>query len=284
MVKKFRKVVIVGTGFMGGCLAKAIKKKKMAQLVWGVVRNKRREKEVKKLNIFDEVTTNYCQAFKSSDFIILATPVSSILQCIKILPSYISKNCVVTDVGSTKEVILKSARKYIKENFAGSHPLCGSEKKGAINSVDSLFENSLCIITPIKKNKPFKIVKKFWGDLGCKTVILKEDIHDRILAYTSGLPHLLSFSLTASLPPSFSKFIPASFKELTRISGSPPQVWADIFLTNRFLKKTLNNFLKNLTKLSELIEKRDRKKLNSALSKISKKHRKLISASLNNLN
>ncbi|MCD6583385.1 MAG: prephenate dehydrogenase [Candidatus Omnitrophica bacterium] len=283
MAEKFRKVVIVGTGFMGGCLAKAIKKKKIAHLVWGVVRNKRQEKELKKLNIFDEVTTNYCQAFKSSDFIILATPVFSILQYIKILPLYISKDCVVTDVGSTKEFILKSARKYIKENFVGSHPLCGSEKKGAINSVDFLFENSLCIITPIEKNKPFKIVRKFWRDLGCKTVILKEGIHDKILAYTSGLPHLLSFSLSASLPPSFSKFIPASFKELTRISGSPPQVWVDIFLTNRFLIKMLDNFLKNLTKLSELIEKRDRRKLNLALSKISKKHRELVSTSPSNL-
>ena len=273
---KFKKITIIGTGFMGGSLAMAIKKEKITSSVWGLVRNKLREREVRKLKIFDKVTSDLTKALEKTDFVILATPISSIIEYIKILSSYIQKNCLVTDIGSTKEKILREAKKYLRDNFVGSHPLCGSEKKGAEYSIDSLFKNSLCVLTPIKKNESFQIIKNFWRRLGSHPVVLDEKTHDRIIAYTSGLPHILSFSLSYSLPYQASKFIGASFKDMTRISGSPPRVWTDIFLTNRFTEKSLQDFLKNIDKLSRLIEKKDKKRLSLLLNKIVQKHKKLI--------
>ena len=274
---RFKKITVIGTGFMGGSLALAIKKKNIASSVWGLARNKKRALYVKSLRIFDNVTDNIDEAAREASLIVLATPVCSVVEYIKKIAPIIEENIPVTDVGSTKKDILRCAKVYLKDAFCGSHPLCGSEKKGASFSEDKLFDGAVCIITPVKKNKSFQKVKAFWKSLGAFCVVLDENSHDKILAYTSGLPHLLSFSLTRALPPVFSKFTAGSFRDLTRISASEGKIWSDIFLSNReFLKQAANKFTKSLKSLLEIIDKKDRKKLNSFLKDINNKHKRLF--------
>jgi len=274
---KLKKVVIIGAGFMGGSLARAIKNRGIANSVLGVARNEKRAGQIKKLRIFDDVTDDLAFALEGASLVILSTPVYSVIEHIKKISGLIYKDTPVTDLGSTKREILKYARIHLSGNFTGSHPLCGSEKRGAKNSVDSLFEGSQCIVIPIKRNKPFRTVRQFWRSLGSTTIVLDEAAHDKILAFTSGLPHLLSFSLTRSLPVKFSRFAAGSFKDLTRISVSESLLWSEIFLSNKtYLKQATGKFLMNLTTLLNIIDKKDKKKLTSFLKEINQKHKRLF--------
>lgn len=274
---KLKKVTIIGTGFMGGSLALALRKKSLALSVWGLARSKEKAKKIRRLKIFDMVTSDITNAIMGADLVVLATPINSIIQYLKILSGSLDKRTIVTDIGSTKTQIVKVARRQLKNNFVGSHPLCGSEKTGAKNACGSLFKGSLCIITPIKKNRGYKMVRSMWRALGSEVVTLNELSHDKALAYTSALPHVLSFSLTKSIEPVFFKFTAGSFKDATRVSASEARIWTDIFLSNsKCINEATQTFLKNIKRLLTLINKKDRAKLLSFLKKINHKYNSLI--------
>lgn len=274
---KLKKVAIIGTGFMGGSLALALKRRKIVSSVWGLARTREKAKRIRKLKIFDTVTSNLTQALKDADLVVLATPIYSIMEYLKIISSSIDKKTIVTDIGSTKTQIVKLARKHLKNNFVGSHPLCGSEKTGAENASGSIFRDSLCIITPIRKNRACKVVHNMWRALGSRVVRLNELSHDKVLAYTSALPHLLSYSLTKSIEPGFFKFTAGSFKDAARVSASEARIWVDIFLSNsKCVNESARSFLKNINILLTLINRNDRRKLLSFLKKINCKYNSLV--------
>jgi prephenate dehydrogenase len=274
---QFKKVAIIGAGFMGGSLGLSLKKKRLADCVWALARNQKRARDLRSLRIFDRVSADCRTALEGADLVVLATPVSKIIKYIEEIAPLIDKKTIVTDIGSTKKDIMRKARKHLRDNFVGSHPLCGSEKKGAKNARSGLFEGSPCIITPIKKNKALKDILRLWKVLGCRVSVLNATRHDQILAYLSGLPHLVSFSLTQTLPSSFSKFAAGSFKDLTRISASEGQLWADIFLSNtRNIKIATRAFLRNMEGLLSCISKKNKKKLRSWLKAINKRYSRLL--------
>ncbi|MBN2120126.1 MAG: prephenate dehydrogenase [Candidatus Omnitrophica bacterium] len=273
----FNKVTVIGAGFMGGCFAINLKKKKIAKSIWAVARNQQRVRQINKLNIFDKVITNLESAVDNAEVVVLATPVSAIITYIEKIAPLVHKKCVVFDLGSTKREIIKKAKEFLKDNFVGCHPLCGSEKKGAAFAVDSLFEDSLCILTPLMKNRAFAITNKLFKSLGARTITLDANRHDKILGFVSALPHLLSFSLIKALPSEFSPFAAGSFKDLTRISASDSLLWADIFLSNSGnLKDAAANLNRSIKTFLRIIEKNDRAKLISLLRAVNQKHKRLI--------
>ncbi|MFC1514514.1 prephenate dehydrogenase [Candidatus Omnitrophota bacterium] len=274
---KMKKVTIIGAGFMGGSLALALKKKRLASQVWAVARNKKRKEQIRRLKVFDRVTCDWASALADCDCVVLATPVALIIEHIKRIAPCLEAKTIVTDMGSTKSQIVKAARLHLPESFVGSHPLCGSEKKGATFADAGLFKAACCIVTPLKRNMAFRKVVWLWKGLGSDVVILKADAHDRALAYVSGLPHLVSFALTQTLPASFSKFAAGSLKDLTRISASSGKLWADIFLSNvRSLDKATAAFLKNIISLRSTIAKKKKRKLLSSLATINRKQKRLV--------
>jgi prephenate dehydrogenase len=223
---RLKKVTIIGAGLMGGSLALALRKKRVAKSVWVLARNKKRARQIRGLKVFTRVTTDLKAAVKGADLVVLATPVS---------------------------------------------------KKGAKFAQSNLFEDSFCIITPIKRNRAFKQVVRLWRKVGAKVTVLKASKHDEILAYLSGLPHLVSFSLTQTLPLAFAKFAAGSFKDLTRISSSSGLLWTDIFLSNaKQLKGASRKFTKNMDGILFKVTKKKRASLLSALLKINKKQRRII--------
>jgi len=259
---RFNKVVIIGTGFMGGSLALGLKNKHLADSVWGIARNKKRAGEIGKLNIFDRVTTDLKAALSSASLVVLAVPVFSICEYIRKISPLLDGKTTVTDLGSTKAEIVKTARGFMPNNFAGSHPLCGSEKRGAESSQKGLFRGAVCSITPLRRNSHFNLIKKLWKDLGAKTVVLNAEEHDRILASTSGLPHVLSFTLTKYFPHKLSKFSAGSLRDLTRVSISDSGLWTDIFLSNRKeIKKSVLLYIRELTGFLSYLDENDKKKM-----------------------
>ena len=275
-MKLFNRVAIVGTGLIGGSIALAIKKKRLAGEVIGVSRHKKSLLLAKKKGAIDRGSQEI-DIIKGADLLILATPPSTIIDLAPKISQIITRGCIVTDVASTKEELVSSLSK-IFPNYVGSHLLAGSEKRGIINADPEIFENSLCILTPIKNTskKALKKVNLLWRQLGAKTVLLSPKSHDKILSFTSHLPHATAFSLINSMPLSYLKFASTGLKDTTRIAASDSQLWADIFLSNRKnMLKTIGLFQDALSRIKSAIQKKNKKQLALMLKEAKNKRDRL---------
>ncbi|MDD5431804.1 MAG: prephenate dehydrogenase [Candidatus Omnitrophica bacterium] len=264
----FKKVGIVGTGLIGGSIAIAIKKSGIAKRIVGVCRHKESLLLAKKNRIVDEASLSL-EVLKDVDFLILATPVNVIINLSERISKIIPKNCIVTDVGSTKGEIVSVLEKNFS-NYVGSHPMAGSEKRGVVNANAGIFKNTICFLTPTKKSekKVIEALGNFWEKLGAKVILLNPEKHDFILSFVSHLPHIAAFSLISSIPSDLLKFGSTGLKDTTRIASSDGQIWADILLSNRKnLIKAIDIYQDEISGLKHAIQRNDRKALCGFLKK-----------------
>jgi len=275
-MKLFNKVVIIGTGLIGGSLGLALKEKHLVSRITGLSRHRRNAGLAKKAGAIDYAAVSL-EVVKDADLIILATPVEAIIEIALKIAKKIKRDCVVIDVGSTKEAIVSRLSRVIP-NFIGCHPLSGSERRGVVNLESGIFKNSLCIITPTAKTNK-KILSKvslLWRRLGSRVVILSPEVHDRILAFTSHLPHAVAFSLIGCIPAKLLSLSSAGLRDSTRISASDANLWGEVFLSNRKnLLSCLSAFQTKLAVLKLAIERKNKKLLINILAAAKKKREKL---------
>jgi len=271
-MKPFKKVAIIGTGLIGGSLALDLRKFGLAKEVVGVSRHAKNLAWAKRIRAIDRGSLDLNIA-KDADLLIFATPVNSIMDLAPKLVKIVNKECIVTDVGSTKELVVKSLERLFPK-YIGSHPLAGSEKRGVRYAHKDLFKDSLCILTPTRKSdrRALKLVDGIWKKAGAKTAFLTPQLHDEILAAVSHLPHIAAFSLIASVPDNFLKFASGGLKDTTRIAGSDSELWAQIFLSNRKnLLKDISVLEKNIAGIKSAIKNTDRQRLSQILEKAKNK-------------
>lgn len=232
----FRKVTIIGVGLIGGSLGMALKKLNLVREVVGLSQRHSTLVYAIKNQVIDQGFTDFKQALNNADLVILATPVSTILKLIPQIAPFLKRNCIVTDVGSTKVSIVAAAEKHLPTFpfFIGGHPLAGSEKRGATYAHLQLFENAICILTPTEKTNQLarEKVRHLWIQLGAQVKFLSPDEHDRILAFMSHMPHLLAYALMEVVPPSYLEFASQGIKDMTRIAASSAEMWSEICTDN----------------------------------------------------
>jgi len=275
-MKIFNKVVIIGTGLIGGSLGLAMKKRGLANRIVGLSRLRKNAIIAKKFGAIDTVARSI-EAVRDADLVILATPIDTIIDIALKFSKKIKKNCIVIDVGSTKEQIVSKLSRVIP-NFLGCHPLAGSEKRGIVNFKAGIFKDSICIITPANKTNQatLKKIKLLWKELGARLIILTPKKHDQILALTSHLPHALAFSLIGTIPDQFLNLSSSGLKDTTRISGSDANIWSQVFLSNRVnLISAISSFQKKLKSLELALKNNDKKQLINILTAARKKREKL---------
>ncbi len=275
-MKIFKRIAIVGTGLIGGSLAMAIKEKKLADEVIGVSRHKKNLVLAKEKRIIDKGSQDI-GIIAQADFVVLATPVKTILKLADKISGIVKKGCVVTDVGSTKQEIASKLGRLFT-NYVGAHPLAGSEKRSITNARADIFEDSLCILTPPRSTNPaaLKKVKDFWAKVGAKTVFLSPAEHDRVLAFVSHLPHAIAFSLIACVPKKYFRFAASGLKDTTRIAASDSVIWEDVFLSNeKNTLKTIEEFEAQLSALKSALRRKDRPGLHKIL-KLAKTKREIL--------
>ncbi len=262
----FRKVAIIGTGLIGGSLALGIKKKKLAQEIVGVSKHKKSISFALKIKAIDKGSVSL-KIIKGADLLIIATPVDTIIGLKDEILKYIDNKCIVTDVGSTKERIVKRLEGAFS-NYIGSHPLAGSEKRGIENASSDIFSGSLCILTPTKKTNlsALRNTKRLWKSLGAEVIILTPKVHDRVFSFVSHLPHIVAFSLINTVPVGLLKFSSGGLKDTTRIAASDTILWRDILLSNRGnLLDAIKLFETNLAKIKSAIKNNDSQALEKIL-------------------
>lgn len=251
-------------------MALDIKKKALANCVVGVSRRRTSLRLAKKMGAIDFGSQDL-SVVKEADLVIFATPPSAILQSAPLVARLIKKDCIVIDVASTKEKIVSSLAKLFP-NYVGTHPLAGSEKKGIKNASSGCFKDSLCLLIPVKgaRKEVLNKVKLFWKRLGAKTTVIDAATHDKILAFTSHLPHIAAFSLLKTVPSSYIRFSASGLRDTTRIASSDPVLWADIFLANRKnILLAIGHLESNLEKIKNALRGRDRKRLVALLLGVS---------------
>jgi len=271
---KFNKIAIIGVGLIGGSIALACKRKKMAKEIVGVCRHKESLRRAKKLGVIDCGTLNPKDAACDADLVILTVPIRQIAKIVKTISPYLKKGCLVTDAGSTKSEVVKALDKILPSNvgFVGAHPLAGSEKRGAPQARVDLFKGAICILTKTKKTKPgtLKKISSFWRELGCSVKVRNPQEHDKIVAFISHLPHLAASQLVKTAKGSLD-FASTGFCDTTRIASSDAEIWTDIFLTNKkFLIRAVDNYIKNLQSVKKLIHKQSVKALSLDFKKTKK--------------
>jgi len=275
-MKMFNKVVIIGTGLIGGSLGLDLRKRHLAAQVIGLSRKKENANLAQKSGAIDSVGSSL-DVVKDADLVILAAPVNVIIDMAAKIADKLKKDCVVIDVGSSKEKIVSKLSGLIP-NFLGCHPLAGSEKRGAANLKAGIFNGSLCVITPTPKTgkKTLKKIKLLWQKLGATVVILSAKKHDRILASTSHLPHAVAFSLIGSIPDQFLSLSSGALKDTTRIASSDANLWSQIFLSNRSnLLTAFSSFQIKLNALKLALKNKNKKLLTKILGSAQKKRKKL---------
>ena len=236
---KFNKVAVIGVGLIGGSIGLAVKKRRAGIEITGVFRRRTTLNKALKAKAVDKAVMSVREGVMGADLIIVAAPVRSIPALIKEAAMYAKKGAVITDAGSTKSWIVNNVEKILKGSrgvyFVGSHPMAGSERAGVEYARADLFAGTPCIVTKdAKTNKAaLKKIINFWASLGAKVKIMSPEAHDKSVSLISHLPHIVAFGLAGAVPEKELQYAAEGFKDTTRVASSDPELWADIFLTNK---------------------------------------------------
>jgi len=234
-------LAIVGTGLIGGSFALALKQAGAVREVLGVGRNPARLTIARELGLIDRAV-DWAQAGQA-DCILLALPVGETEAVLKQLAPHLKTGAVVTDAGSTKANVVAAARAALGERFADfvpGHPIAGSEQSGPGAACGDLYQGKKVVLTPQAETRASALatVRALWEAAGAQVETLEADLHDRVFAAVSHLPHLAAFALVDELAQrpdgdTFFRFAASGFRDFTRIAGSSPEMWRDIALANR---------------------------------------------------
>jgi prephenate dehydrogenase len=248
-----RQITIVGTGLIGGSFALALRRRRFAGRIIGCDRESALKK-AKMCGAIDKGFAEPADAVRGSQLVVLATPVLAIIDLIGRLGPSLPSTTLLTDVGSTKTAVVQQAVKVFGEStpkrFLGGHPMAGKELCGVDYADADLFQNAAWFLTPLPdQNLNHGLFAEFAGwidQIGARIAVLPPDDHDRLCAWISHLPQMVSTALAAALVEEFGEeapLLPAggrALREMTRISASPYSMWRDIAITN---KKNLEDAL-----------------------------------------
>jgi prephenate dehydrogenase len=233
---KFDQVTIAGLGLIGGSLGMALRRRRAAKRIVGLSRSRDTIRKALARRAIHAGTTDARAAVRDADLVVIAAPVDLIVPMAGRLARMMRPGAVITDVGSTKAAIVAALRRLPNRvAFVGSHPIAGSEQRGLAAASPTLFDKASCVVTPAPGTSPAALrkVRALWEAAGLRVVAMSPAAHDRLLAAGSHLPHLVAFSLAASLDPTSLSIVPRSLLDMTRVAKSDAELWDDIFISNR---------------------------------------------------
>ena len=241
-----RQITIIGTGLIGGSLALALRRKKFAGRIVGCDRAGTLER-ARLHGAIDEGTVDPVHAVRGSQLVVLATPVLAICDLIDRIAPVVPAKALLTDVGSTKTAVVERALKVFGKSagkrFLAGHPMAGKEMSGVDFADADLFHNAMWFLSPLpEQNLNEGLFAEFagWIDaIGARIAMLPAEEHDRLCAWISHVPQMMSTALAAALVEEFGAEAPLlsaggrALREMTRISASPYSMWRDVAISNK---------------------------------------------------
>ena len=286
----FNKVTLIGIGLIGSSIARVIKRDKIARHLVAVAKSKKTIDSVLKLGIADSVTLDLSEAVKDADMVMLCSPLGTYKKIVREIGPNLKRGCILTDVGSVKGCVFEDIEieKLLGVNLVPAHPVAGTEYSGPEAGFVELFEGRWCVITPDKtaSKESIKKICKLWEAAGANVEIMDPNHHDQIMAMTSHLPHLISYTIVGtatdlekSLVSEVVKYSAGGFRDFTRVAASDPTMWGDIMIKNKeAVLEILQRFNEDLTALQRAIRWDEYDLIHDFFSKTRKIRKEVIQA------
>ena len=260
----FQRLAIIGLGLIGASISYAARQHGAAETVVGYDASADVRRRAVELGLGD-IAETVADAVRGADFVVLAVPVGAVGGVAEAIAPHLTAGAIVSDTGSVKESILRDVAPHLPEgvHLVPSHPVAGTEFSGPEAGFATLFEKRWCILTPAEGTDAAAVarVAAFWRALGSKTETMDAAHHDRVLAITSHLPHLIAYNIVRTAEDletvtesEVFKYSAGGFRDFTRIAASDPVMWRDVFLNNKdAVLEMLGRFTEDLSALQRAI-------------------------------
>ncbi len=240
----FGRVTIIGLGLIGSSLARALRRDRMAREIVACDADSGARRVAARLKIVDRVVSDAGKAVAGADLVVLAVPQSGYASVGKAIGGRLKRGAIVTDVGSVKSAAVSALAGHLGPDvhLVPGHPIAGTENSGPAAGFADLFVGRWCVLTPPPKAKRQAVakVRTMWQRCGMRVAVMDAAHHDRVLAITSHVPHLIASTiintvddLESHLKAEVIKIAASGFRDFTRVAASNPVMWRDIFLNNR---------------------------------------------------
>jgi prephenate dehydrogenase len=267
-MRTWDKLAIVGPGLIGGSIGLAALRGGIASQVVGIGRSPSSLQLAIDRGVITEATLDLAEGVREADLIVVCTPVDDIPNYVERVAEVCKPTALITDAGSTKALIVARLEEARAANsawpatvhFVGSHPLAGNDRRGSDFAQADLFVDRVVVITPtpLTRVEDRRAVRAFWEGLGASVVEMSPADHDRALATTSHLPHLIASAIAGATPAEYVTLTAGGWLDTTRIAAGDPLLWRQIFLANRAnLLAALTQFDRSLSGLRQALEAGD---------------------------
>ena len=272
------KLVIIGVGLIGGSLSRALKQAGAVGQVVGCGRNRQNLEKGLSLGILDSYSDDIAEAVVGADIVVAAVPLGAMQSVFEQMLPGLGDNTIVTDVGSAKASVVQAARLALGDRFhqfVPGHPIAGNERSGVEAGFATLFQNRRIILTPIPENIPAQTgrIVSMWETCGATVESMSIEHHDKVLAATSHLPHMLAYALVHHLShlnehEEIFRYAAGGFRDFTRIASSDPVMWRDVCLANGpALLELIEQYQQEMSRIASAIEQGDGDQLSKLFSR-----------------
>ncbi|QGM98187.1 prephenate/arogenate dehydrogenase family protein [Methylocystis parvus] len=264
-----QRVALVGAGLIGSSIARAAREYGAAREIAILDASDAVMARVREIGIADEASGDPAKALAGADLVIICTPVGVCETVAQSIAPFLETGAILSDVGSVKSAVVAQVAPHVPEgvHFIPAHPIAGTEFSGPDAGFATLFQNRWCLLTPPEDADAAAVetLGAFWTRIGAKVEAMSADHHDKVLALTSHLPHLIAYNIVGTAEDfgeqtrsEVIKFSASGFRDFTRIAASDPTMWRDIFLNNReAVLEMLGRFNEDLSALQRMIRRGD---------------------------
>jgi prephenate dehydrogenase len=281
------KLAIIGVGLIGSSLSLALKQIGAVGEVIGYGRNRDNLVKGVELGVLDRFETSLAAAVKDADIVVVAVPMGAMSAVFGELAGNTRGDAIITDVGSSKGAVVKAAMAALGDDFVRfvpGHPIAGTEKSGVEAGFASLFQGRRVILTPLPQTSPEATARidAMWRDCGALIEYLDIEHHDKVLAATSHLPHMLAFALVHHLSnlndhEEIFRYAAGGFRDFTRIASSDPVMWRDVCIANSdALIELIEQYQDELNRVKQAISDGDGEELLRLFSRAKSERDSLI--------
>ena len=261
----FDRVALIGIGLIGSSLARVLRRDSPDTKIVACARRSETLAAARRLELADDATDDPAEAVAGADIIVIATPLSAYAAIGERIKPALKDGAILTDVGSVKQMAIRDLQPHVPRgvHFVPGHPVAGTEHSGPEAGFAELFCDRWCILTPLPEtaSEAVNAVGRMWERCGMRVVTMSADHHDKVLAMTSHLPHLIAYTIVGtatdleeSLKSEVIEFSASGFRDFTRIAASDPVMWRDVFLNNReAVLEIVQRFTEDLTALQRAI-------------------------------
>lgn len=272
------KTTIIGLGLIGGSIAKDLRKSGFATELIGVDANENHATEAVKIGLVDRVEALE-KAVIDTDLVVIAIPVDKELTVLPKVLDLIGSGTTVTDMGSTKKVIVDSVKNHKRrKNYIPAHPMSGTENSGPTAALEGLFKNKIAILCDQEDSGPqhVALIEKMFQSLGMDIAYMTADEQDHSTAFVSHLPHAAAYALANAVQSKEDRNIifdlaSGGFRSTVRLAKSSSAMWHPIFQQNRkYVVESLNVYIKHLVEFRDCMKAEDDEKMHNLIKSANK--------------